>query len=247
MSGIPTWQEQKEADNDFPATDSEYRDDEIQALRARCAELVSDRAAFEDWAASELEAPISWQQRGTYEFAWRIWQAALQPQAAKPSNALKVVARLLRIHEGRTPEDALALAAAMLDIEQAAAEQVKRPINCGTGHCSCIECVMEPVAWKTYIVAGCIKFQIGNQSFRLDFHPNDEEWMTKQEHLEWMRSMLDHALGQLATPPAHTEAMRLALDALRLPCDRWNKQQTEIVNAAIAALEKVTKWNQMLK
>ena len=39
------------------------------------------------------------------------------------------------------------------------------------------------------------------------------------------------------SPPDHTSAMRLALEALRLPCDRWNGQQTEIVNAAIAALE----------
>lgn len=32
------------------------------------------------------------------------------------------------------------------DLEAALAqtEQPKRPINCGTGHCSCIECVMEP-------------------------------------------------------------------------------------------------------
>ena len=36
-------------------------------------------------------------------------------------------------------------------------------------------------------------------------------------------------------------AAQAGLEALCLPCDRWNKQQTEIVNAAIAALEKEVK------
>jgi len=41
--------------------------------------------------------------------------------------------------------------------------------------------------------------------------------------------------------PDHTALLRQALDALRLPCDRWSKQQTEIVNAAIAAIEGALK------
>ena len=42
----------------------------------------------------------------------------------------------------------------------------------------------------------------------------------------------------LASPPEHTAVMQQALDALCLPCSRWNKTQTEIINAAIAALRK---------
>ena len=35
--------------------------------------------------------------------------------------------------------------------------------------------------------------------------------------------------------------LQTALEALCLPCDRWNKQQTEIVNAAIAAIREAVK------
>lgn len=41
--------------------------------------------------------------------------------------------------------------------------------------------------------------------------------------------------------PDHTALLRQALDALRLPCDRWNKQQTLIVNDTIAAIEGALK------
>jgi hypothetical protein len=62
-----------------------------------------------------------------------------------------------------------------------------------------------PVSWKTYIVDGRVSFRIGNQSFRLDFHPDDDKGMTKPDHLEWMRSMLDHALCKLAAAPSTKE------------------------------------------
>lgn len=41
--------------------------------------------------------------------------------------------------------------------------------------------------------------------------------------------------------PDHTALLRQALDALRLPCDRWNKQQTRIINDTIAAIEGALK------
>lgn len=39
MKPIPTWQERKAAESDWPATDSEYMDFEIADLRKRCKEF----------------------------------------------------------------------------------------------------------------------------------------------------------------------------------------------------------------
>lgn len=44
------------------------------------------------------------------------------------------------------------------------------------------------------------------------------------------------ALDAEAAREADREAMRMALEALSLPCDRWNGVQTRIVRAALAAL-----------
>ena len=51
----------------------------------------------------------------------------------------------------------------------------------------------------------------------------------------------DRTLGLLDEIERLRTAAQAGLEALCLPCDRWNKQQTEIVNAAIAALKKEVK------
>ena len=57
------------------------------------------------------------------------------------------------------------------DAAQALAEQPaqKRPQNCGTGYCSCIECVMEPAP-----VAWLVEFENGEQELHFEEQPVGE-------------------------------------------------------------------------
>jgi len=50
--------------------------------------------------------------------------AAIEIGAAQQSQALQVVARLLQVHEDRTPEDALHLATAMLEVQPSQAGEL---------------------------------------------------------------------------------------------------------------------------
>jgi len=52
--------------------------------------------------------------------------------------------------------------------------------------------------YKTYIQGDRVMFQIGVQSFAIDYDPKDEKEISKEEALEWMRHMLDKALWSLS-------------------------------------------------
>ena len=66
------------------------------------------------------------------------------------------------------------------------AAPVKRPQNCGTGYCSCIECVMEPAPVQEPVAWGCNRyieddkgFQIGTDEPELawgKYAPDDNGW-----------------------------------------------------------------------
>jgi hypothetical protein len=58
-----------------------------------------------------------------------------------------------------------------------------------------------------------------------------------ERYLGFDRPLDDYPMKPLYTRP-DTAVLKQALEALCLPCARWNKQQTEIVNAAIAAIRK---------
>ena len=54
---------------------------------------------------------------------------------------------------------------------------------------------MNKPKYKTFIEDGRVKFQVGVQGFTLDYQGDDDDLAPS---LEWMREMLDRALGQLA-------------------------------------------------
>ena len=87
---------------------------------------------------------------------------------------------------------------------------------------------------------------------------NKKSLSVQAEPVAWMRKDKDMITAQEKRPdyaytqhydvplytrpaPDHTALLRQALEALRLPCDRWSKQQTLIVNDTIAAIEGALK------
>ena len=67
---------------------------------------------------------------------------------------------------------------------------------------------------------------------------------SSEDTLEVIRETERAVIAKLAAGapiPDHTALLNQALEALRMPCARWNKQQTLIVNAAIAAIEGALK------
>ena len=76
---------------------------------------------------------------------------------------------------------------------------------CGFGgYCDkCPAVPPEPLEWRTFVYNGFIKFDIGNQTFRLAYAADDHLLPSQQAaQLEWLRSMLHAALSRLsATPP----------------------------------------------
>ena len=59
--------------------------------------------------------------------------------------ALDLALQALEIAAGNGPHDYPKYSEALTAIQQARSAPVqKRPQNCGTGYCSCVECVMEP-------------------------------------------------------------------------------------------------------
>lgn len=78
---------------------------------------------------------------------------------------------------------------------------MKRPQNCGTGYCSCIECVMEPaqqepVAWMIYTKDG--------QSVYVTDNPTDIQ--------EGQRALPLYAMAQPTVPDALTIADKESAD-----------------------------------
>ena len=106
---------------------------------------------------------------------------------------------------------------------QAAVAPVKRPVNCGTGFCSCVECVMEP---EISIVRGKAHYTPPDQAAAMHYDDMKQDIQVMQR-----------------TVDAAREAMRLALECIYdhhhgkyLGPD--SKAQRE---AAIAALEEKLK------
>ena len=65
---------------------------------------------------------------------------------SKRDEALQLAREGVEIHSPNMPE--YKVCAALIEALAELAGQ-KRPQNCGTGHCSCIECVMEPTeVWR---------------------------------------------------------------------------------------------------
>lgn len=60
-------------------------------------------------------------------------------------------------------------------------------------------------------------------------------------NIEELKRLAGAAVQHYTTPPDTRAVLQRALEALRLPCDRWNKKQTLIVNAAIAEIEGILK------
>jgi len=52
--------------------------------------------------------------------------------------------------------------------------------------------------YKTYVQGDRVMFKIGVQSFAIDYDPEDEKEIRKEEALEWMRHLLDKALWNLS-------------------------------------------------
>ena len=110
--------------------------------------MTKELKRFEQWWDAEDDIPNN----GPYtpdtpiQFAWAGWQAALteQPAPQKP-----IIKSYLKKDNSQPVK--------WSDYEPDGMHHnkpQKRPQNCGTGYCSCIECVMEPaqqepVAWMT--------------------------------------------------------------------------------------------------
>ena len=63
--------------------------------------------------------------------------------------------------------------------------------------------------------------------------------MSKKDFLEgFANGVVSERLKAAQAAVGNQAVMQQALDALCLPCARWNKTQTEIINAAIAAIRK---------
>jgi len=52
--------------------------------------------------------------------------------------------------------------------------------------------------YETYIQGDRVMFKVGVQSFAIDYTPEDENEIGKEEALEWMRHLLDKALWKLS-------------------------------------------------
>ena len=95
--------------------------------------------------------------------------------------------------------------------------------RCGVGgYCAkCPAVHPDPVEWRTFVYNGFIKFDIGNQTFRLAYAADDHLLPSQQAaQLEWVRSMLHAALSRLsATPPraalTEQDANNLALEVVK--------------------------------
>jgi hypothetical protein len=96
----------------------------------------------------------------------------------------------------------------------------KRPPNCGTGHCSCVECVMEPapvqepVAWQVHP----FDYGIGHQGVyaRTDRPEQVEMWKRKG----WTVQPL------YTTPPAaQRQWVGLTDEEMYLNCPNWLSQE----------------------
>jgi hypothetical protein len=59
----------------------------------------------------------------------------------------------------------------------------------------------EPVAWDVFNKHGRIYFSIGNQSFPVEYTPEDEPDCSAGQAAEWYMDQLRHALTRLATAP----------------------------------------------
>ncbi len=74
--------------------------------------------------------------------------------------------------------------------EFAAQPQQKRPQNCGTGYCSCIECVMEqaqqePVAWRTFDGEGGYEYRAYEMNEQYA-----QEWEQRNpKHKDWVEPL----------------------------------------------------------
>lgn len=58
----------------------------------------------------------------------------------------------------------------------------------------------QAVKWATEVAYGEVRFNIGHQYFTLRYDPSGDPENVRSEQLEWMRSMLEKALGKLAPP-----------------------------------------------
>ena len=61
--------------------------------------------------------------------------------------------------------------------------------------------------YKIFIQDGKVRFTIGNQTFTLDYEPDDEPDITEYKQLEWMVGMLNIALRTLSEKPLRLRDM----------------------------------------
>ena len=77
-------------------------------------------------------------------------------------------------------------------------------IGCVNHDCDKCKAVQEPVALDVYVKHDQIYFSIGNQSFPIDYTPEDEPECSAGQAADWYMGQLRHALQRLSntTPPA---------------------------------------------
>jgi hypothetical protein len=77
----------------------------------------------------------------------------------------------------------------------------------------------EPVAWDVFNKHGRIYFAIGNQSFPVEYTPEDEPDCSAGQAAEWYMDQLRHALTRLATPqPQQAEKQETGTQAFESTC-----------------------------
>lgn len=146
-------------------------------------------------------------------FGLEPWQAA-HPQATEPApNPWKdAVLNQLAAHCMDAPKDAtpadilerIICMAVLMATDPAISEPApKRPPNCGTGHCSCIECVMEPAprtAGEAYDDKCCAGMKPGRVMQRA--HAMCPTHMPHVDRMAWMADYFLRNYAALLSAPA---------------------------------------------
>ena len=70
----------------------------------------------------------------------------------------------------------------------------------------------EPVTWSVFAKHGRIYFSIGNQSFPVEYTPEDEPDCSAEQAAEWYMDQLRHALTRLSDPQTKRGLIRLTND-----------------------------------
>jgi hypothetical protein len=106
------------------------------------------REAFEKWAVGILGDNPNWCESGDCELAWQSWRASReteQAQAVEPIGYVRHADKTFWPHPECAVYASVSPSLAPVYAHPAPLVQLvtkpdSRPQNCGTGHCSCIEC-----------------------------------------------------------------------------------------------------------